>query len=105
MHPYFIYLLLRTLPHTEEKVLEEKKIEIKPRSEWLNIAINEFLGSFISLLIFLLLSRVPYIGPLFFIFGLMGFLYLIVFGIRNVLIYKFYEDLFTEENVKKLINR
>lgn len=105
MHPYFIYLLLRTVPHGEEKVFEDKKLEIKPRAEWLSKAIYEFLGTIVSLVVFLLLSKFPYVGPVFFLLGLMGFFYSIVSCIRDILIYIYYEDLFTEENIKKLENR
>ena len=102
MHPYFIYLLLRTLPHSEQKKLEEKSINIKPRKQWRQEALNYLLVFIISIVCFIMLSTVPYAGPLFFLIGIIGAIYSIPLGIRAILIYKYFDDIFTEENIKKL---
>lgn len=105
MHPYFIYLLLRTLPPGEQKKLEEKSLNIKPRHKWKQDALNYLLVFIISIACFIMLSTVPYIGPFFFFAGIIGSLYSIPLCIRAILIYKYFDDLFTEENIKKLIDK
>ena len=71
--------LLSTIYHAKEIDLEGQKIQIKPRAEWKKSAICFLFGTILSLLVFLLLSKVPYAGPVFFLAGFAGFLYCLVF--------------------------
>lgn len=61
------------------KFFESDKFQIKPRPEWKKSAICFLFGTILSLLVFLLLSKVPYAGPVFFLAGFAGFLYCLVF--------------------------
>ena len=97
--------LLSLIYKAREINLEEQKFQIKPRLEWKKSAVCFLSGTILSLLVFLLMSKIPYAGPVFFLAGLSGFLYCLVFCIRDFLVYKDYDNIFTEENIKKLIDR
>ena len=102
-HAFLLFLL-----KSEYRVNElnfENKIEIKPRSHYKQNAINNLLAFVVSIVCFILLSKVPYAGPVFFLIGLMGSLYSITFFIKALLIYKHYDQIFSEENISKLINK
>lgn len=103
MSSAFIYYLLTTVYKTKELKLDETNLEIKPRSVWKQKAFNNLLICFVSIAVFIFLSKVPYAGPVFFLAGLIGALYSITFLVRALLIYKYYDDVFSEENIKKLI--
>ena len=88
---YYLFLL-KSVYHVKELDFEEQKFEVKPRAEWKKSAITLLFGAILSLLVFLILSTVPYAGPFFFLIGLFGFLYCIVICIRDFLIYKDYDN-------------
>ena len=97
--------LLSTIYHAKEIDLEGQKLQIKPRPEWKKSAVCFLFGTILSLLVFLLLSKVPYAGPVFFLAGFAGFLYCLVFCIRDFLVFKDYDNIFTEENIRKIADK
>ena len=101
---YYAFLL-STIYHAKEIDLEGQKFQIKPRSEWKKSAVCFLFGTILSLLVFLLLSKVPYAGPVFFLAGFAGFLYCLVFCIRDFLVFKDFDNIFTEENIRKIADK
>ena len=105
MHPVLLYITLKTIPKIDAKDYEEAKVILKPRKTWGWEAVSYFTGLIASVLCFILLSTTPYVGQFFFLIGFLGSLYSILYGIRALLVYINYDDLFTEENIKKLIDK
>ena len=100
----FYLFLLKSEYHVNELNLDQK-IEIKPRSYFKHRAITFSLVLIISIISFIVLSKVPYAGPIFFLASLAGALYSITFFVKSLLIYRHYDKIFSEENIKKLINK
>ncbi len=47
---------------------------------------------------------VPYLGSIFFIGGFFGLIYAALWGLRGYMVYKYYYDIYKEEDLKKLDN-
>ena len=102
MNAWMFSVILKTLPKIDANKFEETKVILKPRKEW-EMDIWKYSATFIVfLLCFLLLSRVPYAAPFFFLAGFLGMIFSFLLISRAVIVYKNYDDLFSKDEVAKL---
>lgn len=91
------------MPRIDAKDYDEGKIIIKPRDDWRNDIFNWIIGFAASLVSFIVLKYIPYVGVLFFMGGFLGMVMSAMYLFRAIVVYRHYDDLFTEENINKLV--
>ena len=94
---YWLNLLKKTLKHEENP--EGNKSEcfiLRERGYYKSWIINNILIFFVSLAVFICLTKVHYVGPLFFLAGFCGMCVSVLYGFRAIMIYKNYDELETE---------
>lgn len=105
MNTAMLVLFLKSIPKTDRNNFEESQIVLKPKNEW-KTDIFIFAATLIgSVLAFFFLTEVPYAGTFFFIGGFLGTILSLFYFLRAITIYKNYENLFEDENIKKLVTK
>ena len=102
MNSWMYVIVLRTIPKIDASRYENNQITLKPKKEYFSDFIYSMIFTLICIVCFFLTS-VPYLGVFFFIIGTVGTLYCLLLSFRNAFIYRNYEQIFSEENIKKLI--
>lgn len=102
LNPMMMNVIMRTIPKTSRNEFEDNIIKLKPKSEYRNDVFSNVIGFLFSALCFCVFTVVPYIGLFCFVGGALGMIYSFFAFIRNLLIYKNYEDIFTEADRRKL---
>lgn len=102
LNPMMMNVIMRTIPKTSRNEFEDNIIKLKPKSEYRNDVFSNVIGFLFSALCFFVFTVVPYIGFFCFVGGALGMIYSFFAFIRNLLIYKNYEDIFTEADRRKL---
>ena len=104
MNSWLFVIILKTMPRTDVNSFDESRLILKPRKEWKADIFFNILIFIISFFAFFLTEkiRVPYLGTFLFIGGFYGIFHGLVFSIRAYLVYKNYDDLFREEDVRKI---
>ena len=104
MNSMLLNVILRTIPKVDANEYEDAKIVVKPRNEWRNDIISYILLFIISLAAFILTDKlpIPYVGTFLFMGGFVGIFGGLLMALRAFLIYKYYFQLFREEDIKKL---
>jgi len=103
MNAFMLNLFLKSIPKANANEFEESRIVLKPKEEWktdIVIFAITFVG---SILAFFFLTTVPYVGTFFFIGGFLGTVLSLFYELRAITIFRNYENLFTDENINKLI--
>ena len=104
MNSMLLNIIIQTMPKVDANRYEDGKIIVKSRSKWKSDIINGLVLILICIAAVILTDKIPlpYIGSLFFIGGIFGMLYSFLFTLRALLVYKYYYDIYTEEDLKKL---
>ena len=104
MTSMLLNVIIRTIPKVDANEFEDSRIIIKPRSEWKNDIVSYILLFVISIALFILTDKLPiqYVGTFFFIGGIVGMLAGAFFALRAILVYKYYFEIFREEDIRKL---
>lgn len=103
MNSFLMVLILKTMPRIDANKYEDGKIPVKPRDDWRNDIFNWIIGFAASLVSFIVLKFIPYVGVLFFMGGFIGMIMTLMYLLRAIVVYRHYDDLFTKENIDKLI--
>lgn len=102
---YWIFLGLSKKLSTKGQDIEDaRRYIVKPKKDWKIDIISYSILFVISLLAFILTDKfsIPYLGTFLFFFGFLGMITGGFFTFRAIMVYRHYEDLFKEEDVKKL---
>ena len=104
MNSMLLNIIIQTMPKVDANRYEDGKIIVKARSKWKSDIINGLVLILICIAAVILTDKIPlpYIGSLFFIGGIFGMLYSFLFTLRALLVYKYYYDIYSEEDLKKL---
>lgn len=104
MNALLLSIIIKTIPKVDANNYEDSKLIVKQRKEWKTDIINDIFILIVSLISFISTDKVkiPYIGTFLFIGGFLGSFYGVIFSIRAYLVYKYYYDIFKEEDIKKL---
>ena len=105
MNTFAFVKMLKSMPRVDANQFEETNFIVKTRNEYKNEIFNSCIGIILSIVVFFVLSRVPVIGPFFFIAGFTGFLISIQWLYSSIYVYRHYYDLFSEDVIKKLIDK
>lgn len=103
MNSFLMVMILKTMPRIDANEYEDGRIPVKPRDDWRNDIFNWLIAFVASTVSFFVLTHVPYIETLFFIAGFLGMVLSLMYSFRAILVYRYYDDLFTKENIDKLI--
>lgn len=102
MNVFAYYKMLKSTPKVDANKYEDSKYILKPREAYKNDIFNSVIALVISLVSIFVLSLIPYVGPLFTLAGFFGLLFSIMALVRSSYAYKHYDDLFTDEDIRKL---
>lgn len=104
MNAMLLNVILRTIPKVDANEFEDSRLIVKPRKAWKDDIINDILIMLFSIAAFVCTDKlpIPYIGTFLFIGGFVGFFYGLLFCIRASLIYKYYYQIFKEDDINKL---
>ena len=104
MNSMLLNIIIQTMPKVDANRYEEGRLIVKPRRKWKNDAISGFSLCIICIVAIILTDKlpVPYVGGVLFIGGFFGLLYSLLFGFRALMVYKYYYDIYNEEDLKKL---
>lgn len=104
MTAWHLVVILRTIPRIDAKKFEDNQIKLKPKSEYKSDFIYNIVFAVLGIAIFFLYTF-PYLGVFFFMGGILCFLFNLLLGFRNWVIWKNYEQIFTKENIEKLCKK
>ena len=91
---YWLNLLKKTLKHEENpEGNKRERFILRERGYYKSWIINNILIFFVSLAVFICLTKVHYVGPLFFLAGFCGMCISLLHGFRSIMIYKNYDEL------------
>ena len=91
---YWLNLLKKTLKHEENpEGNKSERFVLRERGYYKSWIINNILIFFVSLAVFICLTKVHYVGPLFFLAGFCGMCISLLHGFRSIMIYKNYDEL------------
>lgn len=104
MNSMLLNVIIQTIPKVDANKYEDGQIIVKSRRKWKN---DFFTGLFlfvvcIAAVVLTDKLPIPYVGGLLFIGGVFGMIYSSLFTLRALLVYKYYYDIYTEEDLKKL---
>ena len=104
MNSMLLNVIIQTIPKVDANKYEDGQIIVKSRRKWKN---DFFTGLFlfvvcIAAVVLTDKLPIPYVGGLLFIGGVFGMIYSSLFALRALLVYKYYYDIYTEEDLKKL---
>ena len=104
MNSMLLNIIIQTMPKVDANRYEEGRIIVKPRSKWKSDAITGFSLCLLCIVAIILTDKlpVPYLGGVLFIGGFFGLVYALLFGFRALMVYKYYYDIYKEEDLKKL---
>ncbi len=104
MTSMLLNVIIQTIPKVNANNYEDGQIIVKSRRKWRSDFITGFsiVAACIIAVIFTDKLPVPYVGSLFFIGGIFGMLYSFLYAFRALMVYKYYYDIYTEEDLKKL---
>lgn len=104
MNSMLLNVILRTIPRVNANEYEDSKLVIKPRNEWKNDIVSYIILFFVSLAAFILTDKlsIPYVGTFLFMGGFVGIFWGFLMALRAIAVYKYYFELFREEDIKKL---
>lgn len=104
MNSMFLNVILRTIPRVNANEYEDAKLVVKPRNEWRNDIASYIILFIVSLIAFIMTDKlpIPYLGTFLFMGGFVGIFWGALMALRAVLVYKYYFQLFKEEDIKKL---
>ena len=104
MNSMLLNVIIQTIPKVDANKYEDGQIIVKSRRKWKN---DFFTGLFlfvvcIAAVVLTDKLPIPYVGGLLFIGGVFGMIYSSLFTLRALLVYKYYYDIYTEVDLKKL---
>lgn len=104
MNSMLLNVIIQTIPKVDANKYEDGQIIVKSRRKWKN---DFFTGLFlfvvcIAAVVLTDKLPIPYVGGLLFIGGVFGMIYSSLFTLRALLVYKYYYDIYTEEDLNKL---
>ena len=104
MNSMLLNIIIQTMPKVDANRYEEGRIIVKPRSKWKSDAISGLIICLICIVAIILTDKlsIPYAGSILFIGGFFGLLYAAMWGFRGYMVYKYYYDIYKEEDLKKL---
>jgi len=104
MNSMLLNIIIQTIPKVDANRYEEGRLIVKPRGQWKSDAISGLIICIICIIAIIFTDKlsIPYVGSLLFIGGSFGFLYAAMWGFRGYLVYKYYYDIYKEEDLKKL---
>ena len=104
MNSMLLNIIIQTIPKVNANRYEEGQLIVKPRSKWKSDAISGFSLCLLCIVAIILTDKlpVPYLGGVLFIGGFFGLLYAAMWGFRGYMVYKYYYDIYKEEDLKKL---
>ena len=104
MNTMFLKVIIQTMPKTPANEYRDAQFIVKSREAWKKDRTKYITLLICSVAAFFLTDKfkIPYIGNLFFFFGIFGFLAGLFFSFRAIMVYKYYYDIYKEEDIKKL---
>ena len=104
MNSMLLNIIIQTIPKTDANNFEDSRLIVKPRQKWKEDGFKGLIILLLCLAAIILTDKVPvpYLGSIFFIGGFFGLLYTLMFTIRGFIVYKYYYDIYKEEDLKKL---
>lgn len=105
LNPMMMNVIMRTILKTDRNSFEDNIIKLKPKSEYRNDVFSNVIAFIFSAVCFFVFTEVPYIGFFCFVGGALGMVYSFFAFIRNLMIYKNYEDFLQKLNAEKLVKK
>lgn len=107
MNSMLLNIIIQTIPKVDANKYEEGQIIVKPRRKWKSDFINGLVIFLLCFVAVILTDKLPlpYVGSIFFICGTFGMLYSFLYGFRAFMVYKYYYDIYKEDDLKKLEDR
>ena len=104
MNSMLLNIIIQTIPKVDANRYEDGQIIIKSRSKWKSDAISGLSICILCIIAIIFTDKlpIPYLGSIFFIGGFFGLIYAALWGLRAFLVYKYYYDIYKEEDLKKL---
>jgi len=104
MNSMLLNIIIQTMPKVDANRYEEGQLIVKPRRKWKSDAISGLIICIFCIVAIILTDKlpVPYLGSIFFIGGVFGLIYAAMWGFRGYMVYKYYYDIYKEEDLKKL---
>lgn len=104
MNSMLLNIIIQTMPKVDANRYEEGRLIVKSRKKWQSDYITGFLLCILCIIAIILTDKlpVPYVGGVLFIGGFFGLIYSLLFALRALLVYKYYYDIYKEEDLKKL---
>jgi len=105
MNGYLLNLFLKSIPKSKPDEFEYSRIILKPKKEWKS---DIWLFSsllFAALFSLIFLTEIKYVGTFFFLGGFFGTPVSLFFLLRAVTIYRNYEKIFNDDEIKKLVDK
>ena len=104
MNSMLLNIIIQTMPKVDANRYEDGQLIVKPRHKWKSDAISGLLICLLCIVAIFLTDKlsIPYVGSILFIGGVFGFLYSAMWGFRGYMVYKYYYDIYKEEDLKKL---
>ena len=104
MNAFAFVRMLKSMPHVDANDFEVNKYAIKSRDGYKNEIFNAAISFALSILSVTVLSLIPFAGPFFFLGGLLGGTITAMWLYNAIYAYRHYYDLFTEEDIKKIVD-
>ena len=106
MNSMLLNIIIQTIPKVNANRYEDGQLVVKPRRQWKSDAISGLIICILCIAAVILTDKVPvpYLGSIFFIGGFFGLIYAALWGLRGYVVYKYYYDIYKEEDLKKLDN-
>lgn len=104
MNSMLLNIIIQTIPKVNANQYEDGQLLVKPRKSWQSDYITGFLLCILCIIAIILTDKlpIPYVGGLLFIGGFFGLIYSLFFALRALMVYKYYYDIYKEEDLKKL---
>ena len=104
MNSMLLNIIIQTIPKVNANRYEDGQLVVKPRRQWKSDAISGLIICILCIAAVILTDKVPvpYLGSIFFIGGFFGLIYAALWGLRGYMVYKYYYDIYKEEDLKKL---
>ena len=104
MNSMLLNIIIQTIPKVNANRYEDGQLVVKPRRQWKSDAISGLIICILCIAAVILTDKVPvpYLGSIFFIGGSFGLIYAALWGLRGFMVYKYYYDIYKEEDLKKL---